>query len=136
MRAEAYASRVRRVRPLCAVLAAAAVLGGCGGSGEPARAPDGVLDLELVDFRIVPQQWTAKRGELTFSVINRGKLPHNLHVKGPGGSRVEISTMLPGEGGQAIKRFPRGSYRLTTWLANPDGGTLVLPSRGVLLPKP
>ena len=34
------------------------------------------------------------------------------------------------------RRVPRGSYRLTTWLTNPDGGTLVLPSRGVLLPKP
>jgi plastocyanin len=109
---------VRRVRPLCAVLAAVAVLGGCGGADEPVGARDGVLDLELVDFRIVPQQWTAKRGELTFSVINRGKLPHNLHVKGPGGSRVEISTMLPGEGGQAIKRFPRGSYRRVCTIAN------------------
>jgi len=34
------------------------------------------------------------------------------------------------------KKIARGSYRLTTTLVNPDGGTLVLPGRGVLLPKP
>jgi hypothetical protein len=32
--------------------------------------------------------------------------------------------------------LPRGPYRLTTALVNPDGGTLVLPGRGVLLPRP
>ena len=31
---------------------------------------------------------------------------------------------------------PGGPYRLTTTLVNPDGGTLRLPGRGVLLPRP
>ena len=31
---------------------------------------------------------------------------------------------------------PRGPYRLATTLVNPDGGTLALPGRGVLLPRP
>ena len=31
---------------------------------------------------------------------------------------------------------PAGSYRLATMLVNPDGGTLGLPGRGVLLPRP
>jgi Divergent InlB B-repeat domain len=30
----------------------------------------------------------------------------------------------------------RGAYRLATTLVNPDGGTLALPGRGVLLPRP
>ena len=34
------------------------------------------------------------------------------------------------------RRVARGAYRLTTVLVNPDGGTLVLPGRGVLLPRP
>ena len=34
------------------------------------------------------------------------------------------------------RKIARGSYRLTTTLVNPDGGTLVLPGRGVLLPRP
>jgi Divergent InlB B-repeat domain len=34
------------------------------------------------------------------------------------------------------KKVPRGAYRLATTLVNPDGGTLALPGRGVLLPKP
>ena len=34
------------------------------------------------------------------------------------------------------KKVARGSYRLATTLVNPDGGTLVLPGRGVLLPRP
>ena len=34
------------------------------------------------------------------------------------------------------KSVARGSYRLATTLVNPDGGTLALPGRGVLLPRP
>lgn len=34
------------------------------------------------------------------------------------------------------RRIPRGAYRLATTLVNPDGGALVLPGRGVLLPRP
>ena len=34
------------------------------------------------------------------------------------------------------RRIPKGPYRLATTLVNPDGGTLVLPGRGVLLPRP
>lgn len=34
------------------------------------------------------------------------------------------------------RRVSRGAYRLTTVLVNPDGGSLVLPGRGVLLPRP
>ncbi len=34
------------------------------------------------------------------------------------------------------RRFPPGPYRLATSIVNPDGGTLTLPGRGVLLPRP
>ena len=34
------------------------------------------------------------------------------------------------------RRVARGPYRLATTLVNPDGGTLALPARGVLLPRP
>jgi hypothetical protein len=34
------------------------------------------------------------------------------------------------------RTLPGGPYLLTVMLVNPDGGTLVLPSRGVLLPRP
>ena len=33
------------------------------------------------------------------------------------------------------RTLPRGAYRLATSLVNPDGGTLVLPGRGILLPR-
>jgi hypothetical protein len=33
------------------------------------------------------------------------------------------------------RRLPGGAYRLTTVLVDPDGGTLTLPRRGVLLPR-
>lgn len=106
------------MRPICALLACGLLLGACGGSEPAVRAAGNVVDLELRDFRMAPQRVAARRGEITFSVINRGRLPHNLHVKGPGGSRIEISTMLPGRGGQAAKRFPRGTYRLVCTIAN------------------
>ena len=34
------------------------------------------------------------------------------------------------------RRVPQGPYRLATIVVNPDGGTLALPGRGVLLPRP
>jgi hypothetical protein len=34
------------------------------------------------------------------------------------------------------RSVPQGPYRLAATLLNPDGGTLVLPGRGVLLPTP
>ena len=34
------------------------------------------------------------------------------------------------------RRIPQGPYRLATSVVNPDGGTLALPGRGVLLPRP
>lgn len=34
------------------------------------------------------------------------------------------------------RAHPAGRYRLATTVVNPDGGTLVLPGRGVLLPRP
>ena len=34
------------------------------------------------------------------------------------------------------RRVPQGPYRLATSVVNPDGGTLALPGRGVLLPRP
>jgi Divergent InlB B-repeat domain/Fibronectin type III domain len=34
------------------------------------------------------------------------------------------------------KRVPGGSYRLAITLVNPDGGTIALPTRGALLPRP
>jgi hypothetical protein len=34
------------------------------------------------------------------------------------------------------RRIAQGSYRLATSVVNPDGGTLALPGRGVMLPRP
>ena len=110
---------MRPVRPLCALLALGLLLGACGGGEERVRASDGTMDFELVDFRIVPQDVSAPRGgELAFHVINRGRLPHNFHVKGEGGSRVALSTMLPREGSTAVKKLPRGTYRIVCTIAN------------------
>jgi plastocyanin len=106
------------VRLGTALLAFALLLGACGGSEEVARAPDRDIGIELRDFRIGPQVVSTRRGELTFTVINRGRLPHNFHVKGPGGSRIGLSTMLPGRGSTGVKKFGRGTYRMVCTIAN------------------
>ncbi len=45
----------------------------------------------------------------------------------PGSNRLRL---------RVPRRVPGGAYRLATMLVNPDGGALVLPRRGVLLPRP
>jgi hypothetical protein len=56
----------------------------------------------------------------------RAVLTGRFTVK-PGSNRLRL---------RVPRRIPRGAYRLATTLVNPDGGALVLPRRGVLLPRP
>ena len=58
-----------------------------------------------------------------------------------GGRTVATARFAVRAGSNALRlrlpaRVPGGSYRLATSLANPEGGTLVLPGRGVLVPRP
>ena len=110
------------VRATAAALAALA-LSGCGGPGvggnEFLQARDGRFDLVLDDYLIRPQRLRAEAGRLTFAVVNRGRLGHNLRIRDrKGGEPVEIATLLPGERGGDAATLPPGDYKMLCTVAN------------------
>jgi uncharacterized cupredoxin-like copper-binding protein len=105
------------VRAIATALAAVA-LGGCGGPEPPAQARDGRVAITLDDFLIRPQNVRAPAGELTFEATNRGRLGHNLRVRGSDGEPVAIATLLPGRRGTETVTLPAGDYKMLCTVAN------------------
>jgi uncharacterized cupredoxin-like copper-binding protein len=101
-----------------AVLLAAVVLGGCGGSGPTVQARGQRLAIELDDFMIRPQNVRADAGELTFEVTNQGRLGHNFRLRDGGRDVVEVTTLLPGKSATATATLKRGSYKMVCTVAN------------------
>jgi hypothetical protein len=106
---------LRRALPL---LAAAALLAGCADGATTGRPRDGTVTVTLHDFRLTPQIVTARKRPLTFRVTNRGRLPHNFHIRGVGRERLEIGTLLPGESETATVTLPRGDFRMFCSISN------------------
>ena len=104
---------------LTAVLVAAAVLTGCGGSGSPAQVRDQSAEIELDDFLIRPQDVRVRAGELTFAVTNRGRLGHNLRLRGgPDGEQVVTTTLLSGKSATKTVTLKPGTYTMLCTVAN------------------
>ncbi len=120
----------RRMPRTPPILLVALLLAGCG-SAPAAREPDGTIELTVRDFRVRPQVVRAPgRTDLTIIVRNTGRLPHNLRIRGAGGTRVKFRTMLPGESAARVVKLPRGDWRMFCSLSNHEElglyGTLVL----------
>jgi plastocyanin len=105
------------VRAIAIALTALA-LGGCGGPEPAAQARDGRVAITLDDFFLRPQNVRAAAGELTFEVVNRGRLGHNFRLRGRDGEPVAIATMLPGRSGRETVRLRPGSYKMVCTVAN------------------
>jgi plastocyanin len=104
---------------ITAAALAAAALAGCGGPEPPSEAPGGRVAITLDDFLVRPQNVRAAAGELTFEVVNRGRLAHNFRLRGrDGGEPVAIPTMLPGRSGREVVRLEPGSYKMLCTVAN------------------
>ena len=114
---------------LAAALAALLALSACG-SAPSAHDPDGVVELTIRDFRLRPQIVRAPGGDLTVIVRNEGRLPHNLRIRGAGGTRVKVRSLLPGDSAARVIRLPKGDWRMFCSIANHEElglyGTLVL----------
>jgi plastocyanin len=95
-----------------AVMVAAAVLAGCGGSEPTAQVQGGHVRIELDDFLIRPQNLTARAGRVTFDVTNRGRLVHSFHVQLPDRQPVAIRQLQPGESASRSADLAPGEYRL------------------------
>lgn len=73
----------------------------------------------MVDFRLQPQVIRVQKDSLTIRVRNDGRLPHAFRIRGAGGTRLKISTLMPGEEAARVGvRLPRGDWRLFCPLAN------------------
>jgi plastocyanin len=105
------------VRLIAAALAAAA-LAGCGGPEPPAEARDGRVAIVLDDFFLDPQNVRAPAGRLTFEVVNRGRLGHNLRVRTEDGEPVAVPTLLPGRSDSESVTLSPGSYKMLCTVAN------------------
>jgi hypothetical protein len=113
---------------LGAALAAAALAAtGCG--GEPMVTDrDGVLRLELTEYRIEPGALRTRAGEIKLVGTNRGRLTHNVAVvtaPAPGEDEEELGrtdTAFPGD--VVREREPivlrPGRYRVVCTIANHD----------------
>jgi plastocyanin len=122
---------MRPRRPLAlAVLAAAAAGSGCGAAAQLVRAPDAHVSVVLDDFSISPQRIQARSGRLTFTAVDRGRLPHSLRVRRGDRDLLTITTLLPGARGEGSVTLSRGAYKLYCAIGNHEElgmwGTLVV----------
>ncbi len=102
-----------------AALLAASVLAGCGGAGPTVEVRDQRAEIELDDFLIRPQNVRAQAGELTFAVANRGRLGHNLRLRGgPEGEQVVTTTLLAGDRATKTVTLAPGAYTMLCTVAN------------------
>ena len=108
---------------------AALALAGCGES-KTVRVERPILRLKLDEYRIRPQNISARPGRIKIVVSNAGRLTHNLAIQTPpeevGDKPVEVpggrvDSMQPGEGAPPIKvTLAPGTYRLVCTIANHD----------------
>jgi plastocyanin len=103
---------------LSAVLAACALLAGCGGDDRPARARDGRAAFVLDDFFVAPQRLRARPGRLTVEYRNAGRVAHNLVFMRRGRNVRKAETLLPGERGTTELKVSKGNYRIYCSLSN------------------
>jgi uncharacterized cupredoxin-like copper-binding protein len=102
---------------------------GCG-EGERTRTTHPILRISLDEYRIVPQNISARPGRIKVVVHNVGRLTHNLAIQTPPkkvGDKPEdvpggrVRSMQPGEVAEPIKvMLAPGTYRLVCTIANHD----------------
>jgi uncharacterized cupredoxin-like copper-binding protein len=106
------------------------LLAGCGSPVRTTRVPDGRAVFVLDDFFISPQKVRVPPGRVTFSAVNRGRTTHALRVTDGVHDLLTITTLHPGQRGQASATLHRGTYKLYDPIANHEqlgaSGTLVV----------
>ncbi|MEA2190967.1 MAG: hypothetical protein QOI73_1088 [Solirubrobacteraceae bacterium] len=119
-----------RLAAACLAAAATAVaVTGCGESKQ-VRTERPILRLTLDEYRILPQNISARPGRIKIVVRNVGRLTHNLAIqippKEPGDKPIpvpggRVKSMQPGESAEPIKVvLAKGTYRLVCTIANHD----------------
>jgi hypothetical protein len=107
----------------------ALTLAGCGDGPSYARVPDGVLEVDLDEYRLRPENIQVPAGRIRLEATNTGRLTHNLAIESLDREEGEeptlygrTDTLHPGEHGS--ERAPivlkPGKYRLVCTIGNHD----------------
>jgi uncharacterized cupredoxin-like copper-binding protein len=118
------------MRRLAALLIlGATTLVGCGGGPSYAHDRDGVLKIDLDEYRLRPENIEVPAGQIHLDVTNSGRLTHNLAIESLNPATGEeptlygrTDTLHPGEHGteRAPITLKPGKYRLTCTIGNHD----------------
>jgi hypothetical protein len=118
---------MRRLAAL--TLLCATALAGCGSGPSYTRVGDGVLRIELDEYRVRPANIEVPAGAIRLQVTNHGRLTHNLAIesfKRTAGEEPKLygrtDTLHPGQSGteQTPITLQPGKYRLTDTIGNHD----------------
>ena len=80
------------MRSLVAVIGAAVLLAGCGGSasGQPA----GSIKVTLTEFQFDPSTISAPSGKVVFYLVNAGTTSHDLIIRDASNNRIGGSDLI------------------------------------------
>ncbi len=116
-------------RPL-AWLALGGSLAGCAHGVQIGRG--GVLHVALSEYRLGPDQASARAGALTIVARNFGRLTHNLVISSKGQARGTIRPLAPGQTGRVTVSLAPGNYQLASSILSDQAlgvyGTLTVTS--------
>lgn len=126
----------RLAKALPAVAAGAALLlaTGCGGSGgddgskqaaadtaktntssapaQAAKAPAGAISVELGEYMFKPDTIDAKAGKVTFYLVNKGVVPHDIVVALPSGKKKSPEVAPGAEQAWEVGDLKAGTYKV------------------------
>lgn len=93
-------------------LALVVLLAYLGRKSSPYIIRDNRVTMDTTEFRFSPVNLQATPGEVTFSVVNSGRVSHALAIQGPG-VRVATRLIRPGQRAALIVKFEQiGKYKL------------------------
>jgi plastocyanin len=81
------------MRNVAIVLAAAALLAGCGGSGGNAQ-PAGSIKVTMTEFKFVPSTIPTSAGKVVFFLVNAGTTSHDMVIRDSTGKRLAASELV------------------------------------------
>jgi plastocyanin len=115
--------------PVAPALAAAVLLAGCAGGGDPVTVEGRTLRVRLTEYQLEPQDVRVRAGRLRLVAVNRGRLTHNVRLERedpddrerPGEELGGTRTSQPGDDvSGTIANLPPGEYRMFCSIANHD----------------
>jgi plastocyanin len=106
--------RKKRVLGILGIVSLALVvlLAYLGRMSSPYIIRDNRVTMDTTEFRFSPANLQATPGEVTFSVVNTGRIAHALAIQGLG-VRADTRLIQPGQRGVLIVKFEQiGKYKL------------------------